>query len=70
MEAFIHNGVEAGVLFDENLAKLAVLAEEDGLEADKFEQGQEHGNEGALGAGVALMLLHCASLRFQPPPSA
>src|ERR1035437_6602851 len=52
-QAFVHHRVEAGVLLDEDLAELAVLAEQDGLEADQLQQRQEHGDEGALGAGVA-----------------
>jgi hypothetical protein len=41
------------VLLDEDLAEGAVLAEQDGLQADQFQQRQEHGDQRALGAGVA-----------------
>jgi len=47
-QAFIHHRIETGVLLDEDLAELAVLAQEDGLQADQFQQGQEHGDERAL----------------------
>jgi hypothetical protein len=30
-QAFVHYGIEAGVLLDEDLAELAILAEQDGL---------------------------------------
>jgi hypothetical protein len=51
-EAFVDGLFELLVLLDVDLAEAAVLAEEDGLEADEFEQGEEHGNDGVNGAGV------------------
>jgi hypothetical protein len=38
-QALLHDGVEAGVLLDEDLAEVNVLAQENGLEADQFQQG-------------------------------
>lgn len=46
--ALVHDGVEARVLLDEYLAEGAVLAQQDGLQADQLKQGQEHGDESAL----------------------
>ncbi len=44
-QALVHYGVEAGVLLDEDLAEGAVLAEQDSLQADQFQQGQEDGDQ-------------------------
>src|SRR5579859_4435453 len=50
---FIDYRLELGVLLDENLAEVAVLIEEDRLQADEFQKCQEHGNQRALATGVA-----------------
>src|ERR1019366_4659848 len=40
-EAVIHHVLEADVLLDEDLAEGAVLAEQDGLKANQFQQGEK-----------------------------
>src|SRR5580700_3542112 len=55
-EAFIYDGVEAGPLLDKDLGEGAVLAEQNRLEADEFEEGKEHSDESALGLAVAEQL--------------
>ena len=51
-DAFVHHGVEAGALFDEDFGEGLVLAKKYCLEANEFEQSQEHGDESARRLGV------------------
>ena len=46
-EAFVHDRVEAATFLDEDFGEGAILAKKDGLEANEFQQSEEHGNEGA-----------------------
>ena len=45
-QSLVDYGIETAVLLDENLREGAVLAKQNGLQTDQFEQGQEHGDKG------------------------
>lgn len=52
-QAIVHHGIEAGVLLDEDLAELPVLAKQNRLQTDHLQQCQEHSDQRPLAARVA-----------------